>query len=306
MLRNRCALDRVRAGVVVLRIIELFFLVVGEGRVGINLLDEVGKYRQGHRGSLSVSHTVEGNAAFLAAYPGTCHQTRRKGHEPAVGVVVGGTGLACQRSRDVVAEADALACAVIDDIAQNRQHLQVGIEREYFLAARRKAGKLDAVVVGNTLHVKRRNTLSVAHKRTVGCYHFLDRDIAHTQAKRKNRIQLVADAHTVQHAHKGFGRKLRHHSGGDPVVGVHQTPLEGYHLADTFLAGIAGCPGPAVCIVQNRLRVQLLVAGRASFLHRQRIEQRLDGGTYLTPSGCYHIVLEEREVRSADVCFHIT
>ena len=78
-----------------------------EALVGIYLLEEESGNRQGHAGSLSVGHAVEVYRAVFAAYPCAYDKIGREGHEPPVGVVVGGTCLTAHRCCNMIPEADA-------------------------------------------------------------------------------------------------------------------------------------------------------------------------------------------------------
>ena len=97
-----------------------------------------------------------------------------------------------------------------------------------------------------------------------------------------------------------------HDTSGNPVVRSHQAPSQCDHLANALLAAIARGPGTSDGIVEHRLSVEFLIAGRASLFHGQCIKQRLDGGTYLTTTCRHHIVLEEGKVGTAYIGLDIT
>src|SRR5574344_2477288 len=113
----------------------------------------------------------------------------------------------------------------------------------------------------------------------------------------------IGYAKLVYQLYKGRRTEFAHQIGGYPVVRLCQAPFEGNHLSITAVTAVSWCPR-CTCHHIGSLHVGCLVARREAVLHRQRIEERFDGGTYLAATACDHIVLEMHEIQSSGISFH--
>ena len=117
-----------------------------------------------------------------------------------------------------------------------------------------------------------------------------------------NGFEIALDAHVVGHPYKSLGSELLHKIGGHIVVGCHKSPSEGYGRSVS-----SALRSPHVVADYKRLR---LVDGNVtrceSFLHGQRIKERLESGTHL-PLALHHlVVLEIIVIGSAYIRPHVS
>ena len=113
----------------------------------------------------------------------------------------------------------------------------------------------------------------------------------------------IVDAVIAQQLYKLLWVQLAHQISADPVVTLCQTPLQRNHLSIARMVGVAGCPASA-CNDIGLLTVGRHVAGGESVLHRQTVEEWLDGGTHLSASQAHHVVHEVCIVETAHIGFH--
>ena len=110
-------------------------------------------------------------------------------------------------------------------------------------------------------------------------------------------------AHAAHHGHHCMRAELLHQVGGDVVRGVRDTPFEAYGGSYHALA-VRTARSPGAARSDEGLRqVDNLGARVHAFLHSKCVEERLDGGTYLTFALADVVVFEIAVVRSADICF---
>ena len=247
------------------------------------------------------------NRAFLPSYPHTGGQRRGKTHEPAIGVVVGRTGFPSHLRFDPIPITQPYASTVIDDIAHHRQHFEIGRLAENFGHLRGKIGYHISEVILDTRDIDRIDTQPVIGESRISRYHLLDRDIGRSKTQRHDRIDISPDSERVHQPHQRLRRKTAHKIGRNPVDRLGQAPSQRNILTGSFIGRIAGRPNFSCCAVENiGLHIGSKVARRVSFFHRQRIEIRLDGGTYLTTAVGYHIEFEITIIDAADIRFHMT
>ena len=78
-------------------------VILLEGWVAKDTLEEVTAHRKSGSGSLTQGSGAEVETAVFASYPGTNYELRAHTHEPSIGVVIGGTCLATELCITVVA-----------------------------------------------------------------------------------------------------------------------------------------------------------------------------------------------------------
>ena len=143
-------------------------------------------------------------------------------------------------------------------------------------------------------------------KGCIGAHHLAHAHLARseTQAQRSVNIRVV-DTIVMQQLDKLRWVQLTHQIGTDPVVTLCQSPAQRNHLSVSRMVGIARRPRSASHHI-GLLAVRCQIARRKPVLHRQTVEERLDGRTHLSSSQTCHIIHEVGIVQSTHVCLHGT
>ena len=225
--------------------------------------------------------------------------------EPAVGVVLGGAGLAGHIGLDAVAAADGHAGADVDDAAhrvQQRQRRRAGQGRLRDRGV--EVFQHHALAVLDPGHDHRLDVAAAIGDRAVRRDHFLERHRAAAQRQRHHLVQLaLPHAHRARQPRDALRPDPLHHLRGDGVLGIRQTLAQRHGLA-------AGCSAiarpPHHALVDGNLDrlVNEGVAGPGAGFERRTVDEGFEGRARLA-SGLRDVVeLVLREIAAADPGTH--
>ena len=140
---------------------------------------------------------------------------------------------------------------------------------------------------------------------THGTDHFNQLQIADTQADGRHCVNRAFHTHTASLRYDGIRAKLVHQIGRNPVVGLRQGPFQG-HLLSYSSTRVARRPHLSVFQLNVVLDIRDSRARRVfTFLHGQRIKERLEGGTHLTACLRDVVVLEKTIIQTTHVGLHM-
>ena len=137
---------------------------------------------------------------------------------------------------------------MVHDILQHVYHLVGCGLADDLVGLRRESGKDIAVVVLDACDKEGINTYAFVWECSICIDHLPDTDLAWSQAKTDDRVELAFDTERTHHTHELLGREERHEVGGDPVAGLLQSPIEGDHFALVGMVVISWRPCYTIAI----------------------------------------------------------
>ena len=226
--------------------------------------------------------------------------------EPAVRVVVGGSGLARYLTHQVVAVTEPAGSSTLHYALHEVDH-EIGRTLTYGLAL--PCGEFTDDIALTVLYPGDEHggdVHSLRREGVVGGDHLPERDVGGTHAEGRHFVYVALDAHPAHHVGHCGRAELLHQVGGNVVGTVRKAPFEGHGASDPFLAvGTARGPGPASGYLEGLGQVDHLVARGHPFLHGQGVEERLDGGTDLALALTDIVILEVTVVGTAHIGLHM-
>jgi hypothetical protein len=152
--------------------------------------------------------------------------------EPAVGVVLGGAGLAGHVGADAEAGADGRAGAAVDHAAHHVEQRVVGRGRQRAFGDGAELRQHLAVLVLDARDHGRRDVLPAVGDGAVGADHFLERHRAGAQRQRRHLFELaLAHAHRAGQLRHAVRADRLHQLGGDRVLRIDQAVAQAHRAA---------------------------------------------------------------------------
>ena len=237
-------------------------------------------------------------ASVFAAYPGTDHELRAHAHEPSVGVIVGGTGLAAKLGvsarTDEAVETCRCSAWLGETALQKLLHQEGALIRYHLFLGRWSLVYHLAVVVYNFCNQYRVVVLAVVGDGAVGASHLQEVDIARTQSQRRLVVQRTLNSHLLGGLDDALDAHLLTQSHSHGVDTLGEGTLQRNAVAREGAVGVARCPGyhfvlDFVVYLHRDIFVSALVARGQSLVHRLGVYEELEGRARL--SFCGHLVV---------------
>ena len=291
---------------------------VVERSVVEHLLKEEPHEWQGSAAALALSR-AEVYLAVLAAHPCATHEIGGDGHEPGVGVVVAGAGLAANAhiASDVAIDGGSGAASVGAHRLEHATHAIGLIVRQGAAGVVEGAAVVDlfflTILVGavDAGHEHRVLGLAVVdHGGIAGC-HLQQVHVARAQAQRWGLVEGRLDAHVVGGLRHLVDAHLVAHLHGDDVVASRYGGTHGHALIRETATGVAGLPQLGVAglgvTVHERCgkgRVHVLVARSLAVFDGCTIDKYLESAARLM-LGTHVVILPCLVVNIAHPGFHL-
>ena len=253
-----------------------------EQRAAHGARHEVTHHGQGAARTLAPLVALERDARIVEACPGTGHDLRVHEDEPAVGIALGGAGLAGHIGANAVLLANRAARALVDHGAHHLQQTVV-----FFLVpdligfGRGEFGQQLAVGILDTGDQLGRNVVAGVGNAAVGVDHLQQRDGAGAQRQRRHGLQrALAHAQAAGQLDDAVHAHFLAQLGRDGVLGIGQRIAE-LHGHARGLDGIAGTPYLAAGQLDFHGFVLARVVGPGAALQGCAIDKGLEGGAGL-------------------------
>ena len=262
------------------------------GRIALHLrkhrlgVDKLALLRRLHEGADQAQRTVpalppvaaaDRHARVVESDPCADDQRWAHQHEPGVGVVLRGAGLAGEIALQAPLAADRRAGAGLHRAAHHVDELFDQALFEHALGRARVGLEHAAVAIGDLRHQQRRPALAERGQRGVGAAHLEQAHGARAEGERGHQIELgLAHAGGARELGHGFGTDLLHDLRGDRVLRLHQA-LAHRHRPATRAAAVGRLPAAAVGERDVDRAVEVAVLGRDAALHCRAIDEGLEG-----------------------------
>ena len=308
------ALVHVVGDVFIIRLSETAVVLLESG-VAHDRLKEIAADGECRARTLSESARAEVDAAVFAAYPCAANQVRTDAHEPGIGVVVAGAGLAaevgipCGTNAHPAVQAHRGGSGLAQSAHHHLLHQPGALHGDDLFLGLGRLIDFAPVFVDNPRHEHGFHMLAVVGNGAIGVGQLEQVHVAGTQGERGLFFEHALDAHLVGGGRDVADAHLLTKTYGNGVDALGEGGLQRNGVAREAAVGIGGPPdgGLVLLLVVNLhlyVFVAALVAGRESLVHGLGIDEQLEGGAGLA-HGRHLVVFPRVEVNVAHPGLHM-